>query len=45
MSAYNNGRGGGYSNNTYAGRSAASRGAAPAAKKRMLKLVILGDSG
>lgn len=44
MSSYNNRGGGGY-NNTYAGRSAASRAAAPAAKKRMLKLVILGDSG
>lgn len=44
---YNNGRGGGggYNNSSYAGRSATSRTAAPAAKKRMLKLVILGDSG
>lgn len=41
MSAY----GGGYGNTgTYSGRSAA-RTAPPTAKKHMLKLVILGDSG
>lgn len=43
----NNNGGGGYGNNnpnSYAGRSAASRSPAKA-KKHMLKLVILGDSG
>ncbi|KAL7533322.1 hypothetical protein ACHAXR_007909 [Thalassiosira sp. AJA248-18] len=42
---YNNGGGGGYGNaNSYAGRSAAARSPSTA-KKHMLKLVILGDSG
>jgi len=38
---YNNGGG----QSSYAGRSAAQRSPTSAAKKHMLKLVILGDSG